>query len=255
MLDVRQKAIFTTLLQTGLSEIDACALNIEDVEKELGNPPVYIEGYRQKTSVPFQTCIGEDACVAIRKYLTLRGNPKKGILFETKFEERMTPRAIREALEPVEKVIPHFKVKMLRDMFHDSLERGNVTQNTSRRMFGHELGVTGKYQFSPHTIKAAYLRAYPFLKINDVTRTASRDKSIAELVLRLGEIVSIIATEGQQQGMWSLTQLISELKGKETTPKAKALFEHKLRRSFTEQEKGDIRKEFNEALRIYLKSI
>lgn len=123
MLDVRDKALFTTLLQTGLSEIDVCALNIEDILKQLDNPPAYIEGYREKTTIRYQTCVGADACVAIKKYLVLRGEPKKGALFATKFDERITPRSLREALKPVEKIIPHFKPKMLRDFYHDALER------------------------------------------------------------------------------------------------------------------------------------
>jgi len=215
LLDVRERAIFTTLLQTGLSPIDLCNLNIEQIVNELDNPPIYIEGYRTKTEVGYQTCIGEDSAIAIKKYLILRGNPTTGALFLARTGERLTPRFLRESLEPqVRKVIPKFQIKDLRDVYHDALERADIPQNVRDRLFGHEiLTSTRAYEFTPTTIKEAYMKAYPFLTVNGYTRQTARNLSVNKITLRLGVI---IASEKPRE---ELAKFIDELREEMNMPK------------------------------------
>lgn len=219
VLDVRERAVFTALLQSGLSPIDICALNIEQIVNELENPPVYFEGYREKTSVGFQTCIGEDAAIAIKKYLILRNNPTDGALFLSRTGERLTPRFLRESLEPaVRKVIPEFQVKDLRDIFHDAIERADISQNTRDRLFGHEIGTSTKaYEFSPITIKEAYLKAYPFLTVNGYTRQAASNTSISKMIMQLGLIIA------SANPRIELAKYIAELRSEMNLPEITAI--------------------------------
>jgi site-specific recombinase XerD len=170
---LRNKALLLTLLQTGLSPIDVCALNIDgDFYERINKPPLYIQGYREKTDIPFQTCIGEDACIYIKRMLKNRGNPTSGALFLSHKGKRLTPRFVNEALnELAEKVgIKDFEVKHLRDMYNDAIARAKLSKKVEDRLMGHELGgARGSYWLSPTTIREAYLEAYQYLTINQHT--------------------------------------------------------------------------------------
>ena len=178
---LRNKALLLTSMQTGLSEIDVCSLNIEDVPgfyKKLKEPPVYIQGYRHKTKVPYQTCIGEDACLCIERMLRARENPEKGPLFLSHKGERLTTRFMHEALNTEAKKLMRagykqfkdFETRHLRDLFNDAVARAKLSQKVEDRLLGHKLpGARGDYMLSPSTITEGYLTAYAYLTINRQT--------------------------------------------------------------------------------------
>jgi len=171
---LRDKALLLTLLQSGLSEIDLCKLNISDVPMEkLKEGLVYLEGYREKTKEPYQTCIGSDACICIERMLKAKVNfePNEP-LFLSVHGERMQPRFINESLQPIAQRIglKEFKVKALRDLFHDALLRSRLSADVKDRMMGHMVsGARKHYEISPTTIIESYQTAYQYLTINHTT--------------------------------------------------------------------------------------
>lgn len=172
---LRNKAILLTLVQSGLSEVDLCKFNIEDIPnfyEKLEKPPVYIEGHRQKTKMPYQTCIGEDACICIKRMLNSRGNPKEGALFISHKKKRLTSRCIHEALnglteklvEAGHKQFEGFQTRHLRDLFDDAVARARLSQKTEDRLMGHKLaGARADYLLAQSTIVEGYLSAYRYL--------------------------------------------------------------------------------------------
>jgi integrase len=223
--DVRNRALFTVMLQSGLSPIDVCALDwellIDKKTGELERAPIYIEGYREKTTSRYQTCLGDDAVVELKRLWILEDKPMHGAVFKTKFGKRIEPESVSAALTPtIKKVIPEFQVKMLRDIYHVALERARIGKDVLNRMFGHEIvGAGSEYPIGRFTVIENYQRAIVYLRVNGFIRRKAADVATDELILKLGKIVAIMATEGRESAINSMTNLIGAIKGAEAAKK------------------------------------
>ena len=180
--DIRDRALFLVLYQSGFSESDVSALNIEnlrdvytqkDVYEHEGN--LFIQKKREKTDVMQRTVISAECIHDIKAMLKARGSPKDGALFVSPKGERLDIRFINEAIKKlVQKAFPEkanlFKTKSLRDAFNDALLRAEITAEVKDSMFGHKReGAKGHYAISPTTILEAYDKAFKYLSINGGT--------------------------------------------------------------------------------------
>jgi len=213
--DIRDRALFTVALQSGLSPVDVCELKWEELidpkTEKLKEAPIHIQGYREKTTSRFQSCLGYDAVSELKRLWILNEQPLSGLIFKTVHGTPMTTRYVNEALTPtIKKIIPKFQVKMLRDFYHDALERANLPKDVLNRMFGHEIvGAGSEYLQSPHTIMEAYERAYIYLSVDGHGRKKAADMATQEMVMKLAHI---IAMDDPRKG---LVNLIEEIKGVE----------------------------------------
>lgn len=180
--NLRDKALFLTLYQSGFSEIDVRNLRIEDIALGLKLPEVehfYIQKNREKTNIEQATCISCEALHDLREYLTERGNPSSGYLFEgqTKSKgQQIEVRTINEAMKTlvskafgVEKARV-FKTKALRSAYNSALLHANIQpQEIKDVMMGHQrLSARKAYSYDEATIKENYARAFQFLCVNGI---------------------------------------------------------------------------------------
>lgn len=172
---VRDRAILLTLYQSGFSETDVSALNIEDLPNiytcETAHYPITM--HREKTGVLQRTCLSEEAIHDIKAMLQERQNPTSGALFISQKGERLTTRFINDIIKTMvtktygEEQTEKFKTKSLRDAYNDALLRANLTQEIKDTLFGHvRQGAKEKYAISQATIVDAYNKAFQFLSVN-----------------------------------------------------------------------------------------
>jgi site-specific recombinase XerC len=98
--DARDRALLLVLYQSGFSETDVSALNIQDlpnIQECEGHYPITM--HREKTGVLQRTCISEEAVHDIKAMLEERGNPTKGALFISQKGSRLTTRFINDAIK------------------------------------------------------------------------------------------------------------------------------------------------------------
>lgn len=181
------KALLLTAYQTGLSEIDICELNIEDVDWN-EEPPIYFEKLRQKTKILTQTCFGYDVVNAIRRMLRVRGNPKTGPLFLTRKGSRFEVRWIRHNIQKLAKRAEigngkRFAPKNLRTAFSNAMEEAGVNKNIVEAMLGHKLPYAGAYSKHPKpVIVAAYKQGYEKLSIDEREETEQQRQFLVEMI-------------------------------------------------------------------------
>ncbi|MCJ7634275.1 tyrosine-type recombinase/integrase [Candidatus Bathyarchaeota archaeon] len=195
--DVRDRALLLCLYQSGFSETDVSALNIEDlpeIQKCEGHYPITM--HREKTGVLQRTCISEECVHDIKAMLEERSNPTKGALFISQKGERLTTRFINDAIKcMVEKTYgaeqtEKFKTKSLRDAYNDALLRANLTQEIKDTLFGHKReGAKEKYAISQATIIDAYNKAFQYLTVNHGTQARKDIETMHSEVSKLSEIV------------------------------------------------------------------
>jgi hypothetical protein len=180
--NLRDKALFLVLYQSGFSEVDVRNLRIEDVAEGLKLPEVehfYIQKNREKTNIEQATCISCEALHDLREYLTERGNPSSGYLFEgqTKSKgQQIEVRTINEAMKTlvskafgVERARV-FKTKALRSAYNSALLRASIQpQELKDVLMGHQRGSARKnYAYDEATIKENYAKAFQFLCVNGI---------------------------------------------------------------------------------------
>lgn len=142
--DTRDRPLLLCLYQSGFSETDVSALNVEDLPKIReceGHYPITL--HRDKTDVLQRTCLSEECVHDIKELLNERQHngtlspDKTGRtpLFISQKGERLTVRFINDAIKAmVEKTYgkeeaEKFKTKSLRDAYNDALLRANLTQD------------------------------------------------------------------------------------------------------------------------------
>lgn len=195
--DVRDRALLLCLYQSGFSETDVSALNIEDlpeIQKCEGHYPITM--HREKTGVLQRTCISEECVHDIKAMLEERSNPAKGALFLSQKGERLTTRFINDAIKcMVEKTYgaeqtEKFKTKSLRDAYNDALLRANLTQEIKDTLFGHKRGgAKEKYAISQATIIDAYNKAFQYLTVNHGTQARKDIEVMRSEVTKLSQII------------------------------------------------------------------
>jgi len=212
---VRDRSLLLTLYQSGLSEIDASSLNIEDLNDIYNHDEgqhLYIEKFREKTNIPQRTCISIEAIHDIKLMLRERGNPKEGALFVSQKGQRLITRFIAEAMTKLcEKAhgdkAKQFKTKSLRSSYNDALLRADIKQEIKDLMMGHKrAGARGHYECSPTTIKEAYEKAFKYLSINHGTQARKDLERIENSLIGLSTTIT-----KQQQKITELTDYIVEI--------------------------------------------
>lgn len=207
LADVRDRALFLMLYQSGFSEVDVSNLNVEDIPELYTNfeGHVNITKQRQKTKKIQKTCISAECLHDLRLYLMERGNPTEGALFESEsggergqtVRKRLAVRWINSAMKNLclkafgtEKT-KDFKTKNIRDAYGDALLRANLPQEIKDLLFGHKpQGARGNYQVSDETIKEAYEKAFEFLTVNHGTQSRKTVEELKAVVLGLSATVT-----------------------------------------------------------------
>jgi len=198
LADVRDRALFLMLYQSGFSEVDVSDLNVEDIPELYTNfeGHVTITKQRQKTKVIQRTCISAECLHDLRLYLMERGNPTEGNLFQSQKGEKLVVRWINTAIKNLavkafKEKAKDFKTKNLRDAYGDALLRANLPQQLRDLMFGHKLlGARGNYQVSDETIKEAYSKAFEYLTVNHGTQSRKTVEELKAVVLGLTATVT-----------------------------------------------------------------
>ncbi len=199
----RDQALLLSLYQTGLSEQDVGSWDLEKFLPVLKSKDHYFEYYRGKTKILVQGCLGEDAVVALKQYLTIRENPTEGPVFVSrgggrgggKAGDPIDTRRINEIIQGLAKLadLPeNFKTKYLRDAFRAKCEEAEIPSDTTERMMGWKLGgAKSHYRLPKPVIVKAYRKAYPLLTINGSVRPSEKYASqIAEFNAHLLKIIS-----------------------------------------------------------------
>ena len=190
--DARDRALLLCLYQSGFSETDVSALNIEDlpnIQQCEGHYPITM--HREKTGVLQRTCLSEECVHDLKAMLEERGSPTQGALFISQKGQRLTTRFINDAIKCMvaktygEEQAEKFKTKSLRDAYNDALLRANLTQEIKDTLFGHmRSGAKERYAISQATIIDAYNRAFQFLTVNHGTQ-ARKDIEVMRDEMRL----------------------------------------------------------------------
>jgi len=224
--DARDRALLLCLYQSGFSETDVSALNVEDlpnITETEGHYPITL--HREKTGVLQRTCLSEECVHDLKAMLEERGNPKSGALFISQKGQRLTTRFINGAIKTmVEKTYgkeqaEKFKTKSLRDSYNDALLRANLTQEIKDTLFGHKRGgAKEKYAISQATIIDAYNKAFQYLTVNhgtqarkDIEVMRSEMVKMSQLVVKMSEESVKLREENQ-----SLKTQLAEIKNTQT---------------------------------------
>jgi site-specific recombinase XerC len=241
----RDKAILLILYHSGLAQADLSKMDIQsypfyeqdEKSKEwrfTTKTEIYIEGFREKTKVFYQTCISRDALHEINLMLMLRHYPKAGALFVGTKGERILPRAIREALKPaaviaLEEKGKQFEPSDLRDSYEKSLEQADIHKEIRTRMMGWgRPGAIDNYsRASEKEIREAYTKTLHIMSINEHRREEEAPKELMEILekqetkivalerMLKSRTVKIDTSEGHilklQEQLASQQQLINQL--------------------------------------------
>jgi site-specific recombinase XerD len=210
--DARDRALLLVLYQSGFSETDVSALNIEDlpnITEAEGHYPITM--HREKTNVLQRTCISEEAVHDIKAMLEERGNPIKGALFLSQKGKRLTTRFINDVVKTMvtktygAEEAEKFKTKSLRDAYNDALLRANLTQEVKDTLFGHKRkGAKDRYAISQATVIDAYNKAFQYLSVNHGTQAR---KDIEVIRQKTNNLTNVIAQ--QQKQIQELTQKLN----------------------------------------------
>ena len=220
---LRDRSLFLTLLQSGISEVDATELRIEDFPELYTSGEtehLFFEKGREKSTHIQATCLSFETIHDIKAMLEERGKPTKGYLFvsQTKGKgEKIDTRTINEAMKRVpEKTFgtekaKEFKTKALRSLYNSALLRANIEpQELKDLLMGHERkGARANYDYDDVTIKEAYAKAFEFLSINHGTQErqdlVKLKDTFKDEVVKLSQVIA-----QQQAEIQRLTALVSE---------------------------------------------
>jgi site-specific recombinase XerD len=209
--DARDRALLLVLYQSGFSETDVSALNIEDLSKITeteGHYPILM--YREKTNVLQRTCISEEAVHDIKAMLEEReakgqleaDKDGKTPLFISQKGERLTTRFINDVIKTMvvktygEEEAAKFKTKSLRDAYNDALLRANLTQEIKDTLFGHKRkGAKEKYAVSQTTIIDAYNKAFQYMTVNHGTQARKDIEVMRSEMIKMSQLVVKMSEE------------------------------------------------------------
>lgn len=238
--NVRDKAIFLTMLQTGLGPADICELKrgwFERVIKAGDYPALIAEVSREKTRCSALVCIGADAGHAIKRYLDQRDDSSPYLFVELKRkvltrDEKGNPKewevqqleapfidvAFQKAVKRAGVQVPNglrLRCYALRKIFETQAGRV-MPQPWVDLSMGHQIAGARAAYIKPNgdEFLEAYRRAEPLLSI---TETVPTEKKIEAMVgKRTGELERVVEERSRQ-----LQTLLSE--NKELKANAKGL--------------------------------
>lgn len=200
---LRDKNLLLILSQSGLSEIDASQLKIEDITTLYTMPQTehyVIEKPRNKTQTIQATCLSYEFLHDLRSLLAERGNPTSGYIFTSQtrqaieidektkkpiidektkkpklIDRPIEVRRINEAMKALaEKTFGKekaklFKTKALRSFFNSALLRADIKSEVKDLFMGHaRLSARGSYDYDEFTIREAYTKIFENLSINGI---------------------------------------------------------------------------------------
>jgi integrase len=217
--NLRDKGLLLVLAQSGLSEVDALALKIEDIKDIYEMPQTehyFFEKPREKTNIIQATCISYEALHDIRALLAEIGNPTEGYIFTSQTKgkgEQIETRRINEAMKALavkafgKEKAKLFKTKALRSFYNSALLRANIQpQEIKDVMMGHgRKGARKAYDYDEYTIKEAYKLAFEHLSINGIQ---SRE-DLAQMRNRLAEM-----EHKREEDKETLLTALKDLQGK-----------------------------------------
>lgn len=91
--DIRDKCLMLMLYQSGLSPIDVCSFNKDDLpDLDKTESHYYIDMFREKTDIPQKTCISVECVHDLKLWLKQRGIPKTKALFTSLKGRRLSTR-------------------------------------------------------------------------------------------------------------------------------------------------------------------
>ena len=221
---LRDKALLLVLAQSGFSEVDVCALKVEDIQGLYDMPQTehyFIEKPREKTNIVQATCISYEALHDIRAMLAERGKPQTGFLFVSGTYgqgAQVSTRTINEAMKALaerafntEKA-KKFKTKQLRSFYNSALLRANIQpQELKDVMMGHgRKGARKHYDYDSTTIKEQYARAFEHLTINGVQSRADIEQLNKQIETQKAEIDTLRNILVAMLGRDKLEAIVSE---------------------------------------------
>jgi site-specific recombinase XerD len=212
--NARDRGILLTLYQSGFSEVDVAAMNIEDFPFYDANgnwqipinEDIYHQRRREKTNIWAQTCISRENLEEIKIMLQSRGFPKTGYLFVSFRDQQLGVRGINDALKEIvtrafNGRVSEWKTKHLRDAFMNALHQAKIPAEIKDAFVGHQRqGARKDYAITELTIKTAYQDAFKFLTVNGFGSTNRK----------IEEIDSIVGK--QQRQIEELTQQLNTFK-------------------------------------------
>jgi site-specific recombinase XerD len=192
----RDKAIFLALYQSGLSPTDVCALNIQhfnfydDKGNWIADKHQYLCKLREKTNIRQQTFLSVECVDELKIYLQSRGFPKKGALFISVHNNRLSSRDINDICKGIveqafNKRVKDWKTKNLRDSFMNALVRAKIPTEVKNLFVGHiRKNAQKDYDMTEETLRPLYEDAFKFLSINGIGKTS---RQIEELQKQMQE--------------------------------------------------------------------
>ena len=158
--NLRDKAILVSKLSSGMDDIDLFDLKIKDFKNgyyEQYNI-CYINGFRKKGGIYFQTFFNGEACDLIKLYLKLREKNNENLsdnsyLFvSNKIKngkyKRIAIYAFSESLKEIRKKLglKNITPKSVRRYFSTILKRNKIEHEIVERMMGHKFNVSMHYE-------------------------------------------------------------------------------------------------------------
>lgn len=194
----RDKAIFLTLYQSGLSPVDVCALSIQhfnfydDNGNWIADKHQYLCKLREKTNIRQQTFLSIECIDELKIYLQSRGFPTRGALFLSVHNKRLKPRDINDIVKGiVSNAFPkrtEWKTKNLRDSFMNALVKAKIPSEIKNIFVGHIRPNAQKdYDYTEDTLRPLYEDTFKFLSINGV---GSHNRKLEELEKNLKTTMS-----------------------------------------------------------------
>jgi site-specific recombinase XerD len=194
--NARDRAALLVLYQSGFSEVDVAAMNIEDFPFYNANgdwaipisEDVYHARLREKTNILQQSCISREALEEIRIMLQSRGFPKTGPLFVSFRDQQLGVRGINDAMKEIvtrafNGKVKDWKTKHFRDAFMNGLLQAKIPQEVKDAFVGHQRhGARKDYAITELTIKTAYTDAFKFLTVNGFGSQSRKIEEIDNIV-------------------------------------------------------------------------
>lgn len=184
--NVRNKAILLCKISSGMDDVDLFNLKLKDYKE--GYFPTdkisYLEGYRQKSGILFQTFFNSEACNMLDMYLNERKQQQEELtddswLFVNKNKKvisQLKPFAFAKSLKEVCKILnlTNITPKGFRRWFSTELKENNVRDEFVERMMGHKVMMSQRYETklsNPNTFAKIYVdKIEPFTLLGNGKR-------------------------------------------------------------------------------------
>ena len=231
--DIYQTFEIFFLKDSGISQDDALRFNVGDIE-DLGNGFGYIQTFREKEGVDYETFVGPNTMDAMRKCLDFRRRlgfevTNESPLFVKKHKpnERLTASLIQGSLRRLsEKAGVIVSTHRLRKTFETFLALGKVHPIILKYWMGHKVrkgkgDIEGKYIIPPKPDQSKlYMEAYKYIDTNPQPDTT--EVFLAEVRTRM----ATLPPEGRQRFLTEITTAYrSRAHVIREDPKIKALME------------------------------